>query len=474
MTQLSDYDPSPILKHISAGFITNHLWVDITVLLIVVVCLTLSAIFSASETSLSTANTIRLKKLAEEKKRGARKAMVLIDNYDRTLTTILIGNNLVNIAASTTSVFIFTQLILNPSIASVVSTIVMTLLVIIFGEILPKSYAKANATKLAMRISGLMWVFYKLFYPLAIIFMKMTKMLKSKEASTEAIVTQEELDTIIDEMEDQGVIDEDHADLLQGALSLGNKSVNDIMTPRVDMVAIEANETNDQILEKFFDSQYSRLPVYEDDKDNILGILQEKDFLEAVIKAEDRSLIDIKEIITTPLYVTKTTKVDDLIKEMQDIKKHFAIVSDEYGGTAGIVTMEDALEELVGEIYDEYDEEDEVLIESVNENEYIISSELETEELYELLDVGTPPEMSYATVGGLIYELCEGLPEVGKVISLESTKTTYEAEKLIEKTYKLSFELTEVENRRIRKMHLTVEDITGRDVVDDVSILDED
>ena len=261
-------------------------------------------------------------------------------------------------------------------------------MIIITGEILPKTYAKTDATKLAVRFAPIMWVFYKIFYPLGLIFMGLQKLIARKEK--DEVVTGDELETIIDTMEDKGILDEDHADLIQSALTLGDKTVYDIMTPRVDMVAIEINYSVDEVLCEFFDSQYSRLPVYDGDKDNIVGILQEKDFLAAVIK-KGKNNVNIKALMQEPIFVTKTTRVDDLIKEMQEAKKHFAIVSDEYGGTSGIVTMEDALEELVGEIYDEYDkDEDDYEINKIGENLYEMSSEVEMEELFEYLDITAP------------------------------------------------------------------------------------
>lgn len=439
----------------NAGFITGTLWVDIMMIVIIVVFLVFSAFFSATETALSTSNLIRLKKLAEEKRRGARKAVVMIENYNRTLTCILIGNNLVNIGASTISALIFTTLINDQTLASFASTFVMTMIVITFGEILPKTYAKNDATKIAMRFAPIMWLFYKIFYPLGLIFMGLQKLVTKKEK--DEVVTGDELETIIDTMEDKGIIDEDHADLIQSALTLGEKTVYDIMTPRVDMVAIEVNYSVDEILNEFFESQYSRLPVYEGDKDNIIGILQEKDFLAAVIK-KGKAKVDIKSLIQEPIFVTKTTRVDDLIKEMQEAKRHFAIVSDEYGGTSGIVTMEDALEELVGEIYDEFDkDEDDYEINKIGENLYEMSSEVEMEELFEYLDLGMP-NTKYATIGGFVYDLMEGLPNVGDKATFMTSKIVFEDEKVIDEIYKLTFKITEIENRRVRRLTLLVEE----------------
>ena len=281
MSSISDVDPS-----IYTGFITEYLTMDILLISIIVVALFFSAFFSSIETALSSVSLNRIKKMADNKERGARKAVILIENYERTIITILIGNNLVNIGASTVSSFIFTNLIYNnPTASSFVSTFVMTFLIITFGEIIPKTYAKNHASIVSVKLAGILWFFYKFFYPIAFLFLALQKAIMKKEPEVQ-VVTNEELETIIDNMEDEGLIDEDHADIIQGALSLGNKSVGDIMTPRVDMLSVEVNMPIDDILEEFFTSQYSRLPVYEGDKDNILGILQQKDFLSKVIKSD--------------------------------------------------------------------------------------------------------------------------------------------------------------------------------------------
>lgn len=468
MGPLSDSDLSGLRNILLTEVIEFDLWVYVMVIAIILIFLIFSAFFSSTETALSTANTIRLRRLVEERKRGAQKAIILIENYDRTITSILIGNNLCNIGASTAAAFIFTNLILNPSIASITSTIVMTLIVIIFSEILPKTYAKANPTKVMLRFSGLMWFFYKFFYPIAFIFMKLTALMKGDAEGENHAVTGEELETIIDTMEDEGVFDEDHADIIQGAVSLGYKKVSEIMTPRVDTIAVEINDTPDDIYVLFLETQYSRLPVYDTDKDNMVGILQIKDFLPALIQADDKDSISIKDLMIEPLYVSKQTKVDDLIKVMQDTKRHFAIVSDEYGGTSGIVTMEDALEELVGEIYDEYDSEEEhPFLNKVAENEYFLSADLDLNELYEELELGQPPIKAYTTVGSLIYDLCEGLPEVNMVVELNSVKTIFEDNEFVDIKYLLKFEIVTVENRRIRELNLYIEDITDLEDADE-------
>lgn len=458
MNALADADP-----RLLSGFVTNYLAVDILLIAIIVVCLVFSAFFSSIETALNSANIIRLKKMADDKTRGARKAVILIENYERTIITILIGNNLVNIGASTVSAIIFTNLISNnPTASSFVSTFVMTFLIITFGEIIPKTYAKSHASEVSRKSSGVLWFFYKAFYPLSFLFLALQKRLIKKGPEDQS-VTNEELETIIDTMEDEGLIDEDHADIIQGALSLGSKTVNDIMTPRVDMISVEVNDPIEHILEEFFNSQYSRLPVYEGDKDNILGILQEKDFLGKVIR--EKKTFNVRDLITEPLFVSKSTKVDDLIKEMQEAKKHFAIVSDEYGGTDGIVTMEDALEELVGEIYDEYDDDEEVIeLIKLDENFYDVSPEMTVEELSDELDLEILKDANqYQTIGNVVYDLSEGLPEEGMEVYLQSVKTSYEEEKTIETSYKLTFNIKHVENRRIRRLTLLVTTIADEE-----------
>lgn len=464
MGPLPESDLSSLRIFATFGAANLDVWVYVMVLVIILICLAFSAFFSATETALSTANAIRLRKLAEENNKGAKKAIILIENYDRTITSILIGNNLVNIGASTAGAFIFTNLILNPSIANIVSTVAMTLMIVTFSEILPKVYAKANATSLSMKSSGLMWVFYKILFPVAFFYIKISNSAKKTDVK-EQTVTGDELESIIDSMEDQGVFDESHADIIQGAVSLGFKKVGDIMTPRVDVEAVAIDDSPAEIYKVFLDTQFSRLPVYDLDKDNMVGILQIKDFLISMIQIDDKTNLNIKELLVEPLYVSKQTKVDDLIKMMQDEKKHFAIVSDEYGGTSGVVTMEDALEELVGEIYDEYDldEVDPFLI-KISENNYHLSADLELIELYETLDLGSPQQDKYLTVGNFIYELCEGLPIEGQLVTVTSNKTDFIDNGFTDIKYLLTFSLIKVENRRIRELNLVVEDISFADV----------
>ncbi|MDD3382200.1 MAG: hemolysin family protein [Bacilli bacterium] len=443
------------LTSINNSILLSSLLLNIPFFIALIILLVFSAFFSANETAYSSVNIIRIKKYQEDKIKGANKAVFIAEKFDLTLTTVLVGNNIVNISATTISVFIFNNLISNPTASNILSTIFMTIIVLIFGEILPKSTTKINPEKFVLRYSGLMYFFIKLLFPITFFFLKLSKALssKNKNKNNNPLVTENELESIIDVMETEGVIDEDDADLIQSAISLNTRSVYDIMTPRVDMVAININDSIERIKEKFFKYQFSRVPVYENDKDNIIGILSERDFFTSLLKNKETKL---SELLVTPLFVLETTKVDDLIREMQKQKKHFAIVLDEYGGTSGIVTMEDALEELVGEIYDEYDDENGDLITEIEPNKYLVSSEASLEELFDDLKIGKIPDAKYTSVGGFLYEISDEVPYEGKVIKYNSSYEEHDLENPVYKEYELVFTISKVDHRRIRNILLEI------------------
>lgn len=449
-------DPlEPLLLNINFNFITENWTLNVILLILMIFLLAASAFFSSTETAYSSVNLIRLRNYMEEKKKGAKKAVYIADKFDVTLTTILIGNNFVNISATTIGAFVLGKTILNPTVANIVNTVVMTIIVLIFGEILPKTYGKENSEKVALRSARAMYAIIKLLWPISWLFIKLNNRIKrnKKEATENPYVTEAELESIIDVMEDEGVIEEEDADLIQNAINLNDRTVFDIMTPRVDVVAIDINDSVETIKQFFFDNQFSRMPVYRDDKDHMIGILSERDFFTAILKNET---VDLSKIISEPYYVSKKTKVNDLIKDMQRTKKHLAIVSDEYGGTSGIVTMEDALEELVGEIYDEYDEVADLIISQIDDNRYNLSANMELEELFEKLKLGETPISNYSTVGGFVYELCEDLPIEGKTIHYTSVYEEIDMENPVEIKYDLEFTVKKVENRRIRSVELKI------------------
>ena len=422
----------------------------------ILLLLLFSAFFSASETAFSRANPIRIKSLADEKVKGARRATYICDNYDKALSTILVGNNLVNIASTTLCAYLLTKFIISPTLSNLLNTVVMTIVILIFGEILPKSLAGTNPDKWSLRFSGFLYFLMKLLIPITFVFHGLQKLVnKKKNEEAQPTVTEDELETIIDTMSEEGVINQEEADILQGALDLSSKTVYDIMTPRVDVIAIDVTDDLDTIKNVFIEHQFSRVPVYEEDKDNIIGVLNQKDFIINYLKGKK---INVRKLMTKPIFVTETTKVDDVMRLMQKEKKHLAIVLDEYGGTSGIVTMEDALEEVVGEIYDEHD--DEIVTEPIvktGENTYTLDPDVSVEDLYDYLEIEHLPETKYSSVGGMVYELLETLPEVGAIVTTTAIDDILdEHNNYIQVTAILKFKITKAEDNRITELALEV------------------
>ncbi len=439
--------------------------VDAILICVLVVLLFLSAFFSSSETAFSTANSIRMKNYVEEKRKGARKALYIMEHYDKTLATILVGNNFVNIASTTICAIIFGRLIVNPTLANILNTVIMTIIVLIFGEILPKAMAKANAEKFALRFSGIMFVLIKVMYPITILFMLLQKaVLKKSKAEDNPTVTEDELESIIDTMEEEGVLDANDADIFQGVMDLDEQSIYDIMTPRVDVIAVSIDSKIEELQKVFLESGYSRLPVYEEDKDHMIGIVHIKDFIAKVL---NKDKFVIKDIMSEPIFVSENMKAKELIRKMQQEKKHMAIVIDEHGGTSGIVTFEDVMEEMVGDIYDEHD--DEVIVPSlikVSDNTYDVDPDINLEDLFEQLEIENVPETEYSSLGGYLYELCENLPEVNQkleVIAIDEQMDDHG--NLISKTITMEFTLTEVEDMRIKKVRLVIDPIKPEDAI---------
>lgn len=421
-----------------------------------VICLiAFSAFFSSAETAFSRVNLIRMKNYADEKKKGARRALYICEHFDETLSTILVGNNLVNIASTTICAYLFTKFIVSPTLSNLLNTLIMTIIILIFGEILPKSIAKNNPEKYALKISGFLYFLMKLLFPITWIFGLMQKAANKRNKSDEPTVTEDELESIIDTMTEEGVIDNEEADLLQGALDLNSHTVLEIMTPRVDVVAVDVEDSIDEIKKTFLEYQFSRMPVYENDKDNIIGVLNQKDFVYKLLSGEKFS---IRQIMSEPMFATENMKVDELIRMMQREKKHLTIVLDEFGGTSGIVTMEDALEEMVGEIYDEHDEEEVVEpIKKIDDSNYILDPDLSVEDLYDALEIEHLPEQNYSSVGRMLYELVDGVPEVGKtakVVAIDDVLN--EHNDYVQKINELTFEISKMEDRRITEIKLTL------------------
>jgi CBS domain containing-hemolysin-like protein len=422
--------------------------------------LILSAFFSMTETAYSSVGRLRMKTLVELKRSGSKKALWIVDNFDRTLTTLLVGNNLVNIALATVSVILFKGLFSNLENADTVITLmntgVMTIIILIFGEILPKSVAKTNAEKICLWESGIIYFLIKVMTPITYPFLLLNRRV-TKRIDTEGrvSVTESDLETIIDTMEEEGSIESEEASMLQKVLELSEITVEEIMTPRVDMIAIEVNEDVKDITETFFKNKYSRLPVYDNNTDNIVGVLSERDFYTKLIKDQN---INIRRMMRQPLFIPASTKVDALIELLQTQNMHMAIVVDEYGGVDGIVTMEDALEELVGEIYDEHDDITEDVVKKDDFN-YVVNADYDLEDLFEDLNLGKPPVSDSTSVGGWLFEMFQDIPEVDETIEYE-VRYNQEYDDLSELVKEdravLVFKILAVTKRRIKSVLMTI------------------
>jgi len=438
-----------LLSNISASFGNILLIIGIILLLF------FSAFFSASEIAFSSINSVRLKSFAEENKKGSRKALYIYEHFDKALSAILVGNNFVNILSTTLCAYLFLNLIQNPVVYNIVNTVVMTIIILIFGEILPKGWAKSNPEKVALKLSSALYVVMKVTYVFCLPFTLLQKIFsKINTEDTEPTVTEDELESIVETMEDEGVIDEQNADMIFGALKLNDISVKDIMTPRVDVVCASINSSIDDIKNIFMKYQYSRIPIYKKSKDNIVGILNQKDFFSAIIGKKN---IKLEQMITPPLFVSKSTKINNVMKLMQKEKKHMAVVSDEYGGTSGIVTMEDCFEEVFGEVYDEHDDGVVTTITKIDENKYKVNASLSIEEVFDFLQIEKMPKNKYASIASFLSDISRKIPQEGSIISYSTIDEVIDDDsKFVQRTVELVFKLTKVEKRRIEEVELSV------------------
>ncbi len=432
-------------------------------IVLLVVLLIVSSFFSMSETVFSSLNVIRIRTFIEERRKGSKKAYWIHENFDLTLSTILVGNNLANVALASVSVGFFSYFFQDrETLVTIVNTLVMTTIILIFGEIIPKSLAKRHSDEIACRISGALFIIIKGLRPVTAFFIMVKSWFLRPDNRVTISVTEDELETIIDTMEEEGSIDEDEAEMLQSVLDLSDRKVYEIMTPRVDMIAIHADAAIEDIKTTFFEHQFSRLPVYETSRDNIIGILTERDFFTALIKGEH---VDVRALMKTPIFVSKSMRVDTLIETLQRQNSHLAVVSDEFGGTSGIVTMEDALEELVGEIYDEHDDVDDIHVKPIASDEYGVSADITLADLFEDLDLGAAP-VEDRSLGAWLFEQFEEIPEVDMTHALRIAKVAYEHDGETD-LMKVTFTIKEIKDRRIKYVHVKVMPFTNEDDVDE-------
>ena len=384
---------------------------NVTVYVIILIALLiLSAFFSATETSFTSLNRARLKVYADDGNKSAKKALKYTENYDKLLYTILIGNNIVNLTLATISTLLFSEIIKSSaSLAATLSTIISTITVLIFGEITPKTLAKESPEKVAMFVCPIVDFFTIILYPLNLIFTGWKALMKKVfKFKGDDVITEEELLTYIEEAKEDGTLDNNEKELLSSAIEFNDAEVGDILVPRVNMIAVEENTPMDEIREKFSEHGFSRMPVYRNSIDSIIGMIHEKDFYAAFMnKAEN-----VKGIITSMALATEHMKISVLLRSMQKQKVHMATVVDEYGGTLGIVTLEDILEELVGEIWDEHDEVVNYFT-KLDENTYLVDGNAELAEFCELFSQEEDEESDSNTVSGWIIEKCGDIPPIG-------------------------------------------------------------
>ncbi len=400
------------------------------------ILLVFSAYFSAIETAFSCSNKIRLKNLSNNGNKKAEIALKLLENYDDLISTILIGNNIVNIAAATIATVIFTRVL--GDAGATVSTVVMTVAVLIFGEITPKSLAKEFPEKFSMASSRFIAILMKIFFPLILIFGGWKRMIRKMfKISTEDSMTQEELITMIEEAENDGDLEAHESDLICAAIEFNDLDVRDILTPRVDLVAINIESSLDEVEKIFRFNAFSRLPVYENSIDNIVGFIHEKDFYN--LYYNDKG--PLKMIIKSLLYTSPHVKISSLLRQLQSSKTHIAIVLDEYGGTAGIITLEDILEELVGDIWDEHDTVVEHYKE-ISENTYLVECDADLEDMFERFGVKAEEDYEMITVSGWVIHELEHIPHVGESF-------TYK---------KLYVEVTDADSRKVNEVKIVIQE----------------
>lgn len=396
-----------------------------------------SAIFSASETAYNTVNKARLRSIADDGNKRAIMAIKISDNFDKALTTILIGNNIVNLTASALATVIVTARFGVEYVAA--ATAVMTVLVILFGEIIPKNLANEFPEKFSLFIAYPLNALIVVFTPIVWLLLKLKNFVifLCGGKNDQPTITEEELMYIIDEIEDEGVLNEEESDLVKSALEFHDISISEILIPRVNVAAVDIEDDIEEVKNVFLTTHFSRLPVYEKTIDNIVGIIHQKTFFDMYFEGKR----DLVGIMQKPFYIFGLTSIFDIMKEMQKTKNHMAIVVDQYGGTQGIVTMEDIIEELVGEIYDETDEEDTSFTKLDEEDSFEVSADLSIRDFLEKAELdGEEIETDCTSIGGLVMENLDHIPESGEVVECG----------------RFTFKVISADEQKIERVHITV------------------
>ena len=389
---------------------------SIGIIVALVLLVIASAYFSATETAFSSLNKIRLRNMADDGNRKAEATLRLAEDFDRLLSTLLVGNNIVNITAATLGTLFFTKL--SPEYGATISTVVLTLVILTFGEISPKTIAKEHAESWAMVSTPFLRVLSTVLRPLTILFSLLQKGIgKLFHASGDRGITEDELITMVSTAEDEGGLDQNESRLIRSAIEFGDMEVEEILTPRVDIVSISDQASAKELDELISSNRFSRIPVWRGSIDTIIGMIHEKDFHEAELEDND----SWTHLISPVIYVAPTSPVADLLYEMQRRKMHMSVVVDEYGGTEGLVTLEDILEELVGEIWDEHDEVVE-RIRKVEDGSYLISCSASIDDVFQLFDLRMDDDMT--TLSAWVIDSLGHIPKIGDQFTYENLQVT--------------------------------------------------
>lgn len=392
-------------------------------ILALILLIAFSAFFSAVETALNSINRIRLKHRAEDGDRRAAQVLAQAEDYDRTLSTILVGNNVVNLSMSSLATVVFTQM-LGANLGPTVSTVVITVLVLIFGEILPKSYAKANAEKVSTTAAPLLGLFRVLLTPVVMVFTLVQRLANRKSPEDTPTVTEDELKTFIDTVEEEGVLDAQESDIIQSVIELEETTVQDVLVPRVDMVALEVNADRQTVMETVLGCSYTRIPLYEGTIDHCVGMLHTRDLLSCLAAGEP---VELRRLCRDILTVYRTKRLNDLLTEFRSTKHHMAVVVDDHGGTLGIVTLEDVLEELVGEIFDETDSTEPLDVTCLAPGLFRVEGDTNVEDMFEVIGFRLPkdaPEGDYTSAAGWALANLGHIPEPGESFGFYSIHAT--------------------------------------------------
>ncbi|MBQ7972008.1 MAG: HlyC/CorC family transporter [Lachnospiraceae bacterium] len=388
---------------------------------VLIVLIILSAFFSSAETAFSTANRIRLRTLSEEGNKSATTALKILDNYSKMLSAILIGNNIVNLSASALATTIAIN-VSPPSLASIatgLATGILTVLVLLGGEIVPKTWANLYADKIVLVYAGIVRFLMLIFTPIIFIIDKIAFVIlmifRIDPKKKNSVMTENELRVYVDASHEDGVIEEEEKEMIYNVFDFGDSLAKDIMIPRIDMVSVEDTATYEEVKEIFKENMYTRIPVYHDSTDNIKGIINIKDFLFVT----DPKNFKIEDIIRDVYYTYEYKKTSDLMMEMRKSSSNMAMVLNEYGSTEGMITLEDLLEEIVGEIRDEYDEDEEELIQALEDNTYLLPGGMKLDDINDSLDTNFESE-DYDSIGGLVIEKLDKLPDEEESVTLDN------------------------------------------------------